>query len=88
MCFKANSILSVSPLHRNAKDIYFCYAVSSIMDANALGFVITKAHVPTLFWQLGFIQCGIIADHLVILQHQLKSKYLTGKDQKHAYLQE
>ena len=49
------------------------------MDANALGFVITKAHVPTLFWQLGFIQCGIIADHLVILQHQLKSKYLNGK---------
>ena len=49
---KANSILSVSPLHRNTKDIYFSFAVSSTMDANALGFVITKAHVPTLFGSL------------------------------------
>ena len=62
--------------------LFFFHNSFSTIDANALGFVIAKAHVPSQSWQLGFIQCGITADHLITLQHQLKSKLLKGKIKK------
>ena len=59
--------------------LFFFHNSFSTIDANAVGFIIAKAHVPSQSWQLGFIKCGITADHLVTLQHQLKSKLLKGK---------
>ena len=59
--------------------LFFFRNSFSAINANALGFVIAKAHVPSRYWQLGFIKCGITADHLVTLHHQLKSKLLKGK---------
>lgn len=59
--------------------LFFFRNSFSAIDANALGFVIAKAHVSSRYWQLGFIKCGITADHLVTLHHQLKSQLLKGK---------